>query len=73
MAETNNMQTTQKFYSRGIACGDVKNATRVNPARIIRYEFVARQYNAYVDDQERYREDFVSESPEHKVKSVRSN
>jgi len=67
------MQTTQKFYSRGIACGDVKNATRANPARIIRYEFVARQYNAYVDDQGRCREDFVSESPEPTLKSVRSN
>lgn len=67
------MRPTQNYYSRGIACGDVKNATPENPTRIIRYEFIARQYNAYVDGQGRYCEDFVSESPEPTEQNMRSN
>ena len=55
---------TPRYYSRGVARGDIKNATEVNPARIIRYEFVARQFDAYLDPQGHYCEKFVSEFPE---------
>ena len=55
---------TEKYYSRGVARGDIKNATEAKPARIIRYEFVARQFDAYLDPQGRYCETFVSEFPE---------
>ena len=58
------LTTTPGYYSRGVARGDIKNATEVNPARIIRYEFVARQFDAYLDPQGRYCETFVSEFPE---------
>ena len=55
---------TEKYYSRGVARGDIKNATEAKPARIIRYEFVARQFDAYLDPQGLYCETFVSEFPE---------
>ena len=55
---------TERYYSRGVTQGDIKTATEVNPARIIRYEFVARQFDAYLDAQGHYCEKFVSEFPE---------
>ena len=55
---------TEQYYSRGVARGDIKNATEVNPARIIRYEFVVRQFDAFLDDQGHYSEQFVAEFPE---------
>ena len=64
---------TEQYYSRGVARGDIKNATEVNPARIIRYEFVARQFDAYLDAQGHYCEKFVSEFPELTLNHTRSN
>ena len=55
---------TEQYYSRGVARGDIKNATEAKPVRIVRYEFVARQFDAYLDAQGLYCEEFISEFPE---------
>ena len=55
---------TEQYYSRGVARGDFKNATEAQPVRIVRYEFDARQFDAYLVAQGLYREEFVSEFPE---------
>ena len=57
------LTTTPRYYSRGVARGDIKNATEANPARIIRYEFVERQFDAFLDDQGHYCEQFIAEFP----------
>ena len=67
------LTTIPQYYSRGIARGDIKNATKANPAKIIRYEFVARQFDAYLDAQGLYCEEFVSEFPELTSNCTRSN
>ena len=64
---------TEQYYSRGVARGDIKNATEAKPARIIRYEFVARQFDAYLDAQGHYCEKFVSEFPELTPNHTRSH
>jgi hypothetical protein len=53
----------QQYYVRGIAHGDVTTATKNNPARVVRHEFVTRVYNAYLSDEGRYCESFVAEHP----------
>ena len=50
-------------YGGGIAYGDVTTATKNNPARVVRHEFVTRVYNAYLSDEGRYCESFVAEHP----------
>ena len=64
---------TEQYYSRGVARGDIKHATEAKPARILRYEFVARQFDAYLDSQGHYCEKFVSEFPELTSNHIRSN
>ena len=54
----------QEYYSRGIAYGDVKGATRDNPVKIARQEFVTRIFHAYLDDEGRYCETLVDEQPQ---------
>ena len=63
MLEMNEISPNEAYYSHGIAHGDIKNATKENPAKIIRYEFVARQYEGYLDEEGRYCEKLVVEFP----------
>ena len=53
----------QKYYSRGIAYGDVKGATKNSPVKIARQEFVTRIFNAYLDDIEAALKDFPQANP----------
>ena len=61
MLEMNEISSNEAYYSHGISQGDIKNATKDNPARIIRYEFVTRQYEGYLDEEGRYCEQLVVE------------
>ena len=54
----------QEYYSRGIAYGDVKGATKESPVKIARQEFVTRIFHAYLDDEGRYSETLVDEQPQ---------
>ncbi|HJP09651.1 MAG: hypothetical protein QGI35_00510 [Arenicellales bacterium] len=54
----------EKYYGRAVAHSDVKGATRDNPVRISRQEFVTRFFNAYLDEDGRYCENLVAEYPE---------
>ena len=53
----------QEYYSRGIAYGDVKGATKNSPVKIARQEFVTRIFNAHLDDEGRYCEYLLTEQP----------
>ena len=50
MLEMNEISPNEAYYSHGMSHGDIKNATKDNPARIIRYEFVTRHYEGYLDE-----------------------
>ncbi|MCH2314431.1 MAG: hypothetical protein MK411_10595 [SAR202 cluster bacterium] len=63
MLEMNEISSNEAYYSHGMSHGDIKNATKDNPARIIRYEFVTRQYEGYLDEEGRYCEKLVVEFP----------
>ena len=63
MLDINHFSSNQAYYSRGVAHGDIKNATKENPTRITRYEFVTRQFDAYLDQEGRYCENLVAEHP----------
>ena len=63
MLEMNEISPNEAYYSHGMSHGDIKNATKDNPARIIRYEFVTRQYEGYLDEEGRYCEQLVVEFP----------
>jgi len=58
------MLPSQQYYSRGVAHSDIRGATKTNPVRITRYEFVVRQFDAFLDAQGHYCEQFVAEFPE---------
>ena len=57
------MLLSQQYYSRGVAHSDIRDATKANPTLITRYEFVARQFNAYLDGKGRYCEELIAEYP----------
>ena len=57
------LTTTPRYYSRGIAYGDVKGATKNSPVKIARQEFATRIFNAYLDDEGRYCEYLLTEQP----------
>ena len=59
----NDLSQPEQYYSRGVAHSDIRDATKTNPAQITRYEFVTRQFNAYLDEDGRYREELVAEYP----------
>ena len=63
MLEMNEISSNEAYYSHGISHDDIKNATKDNPARIIRYEFVTRQYEGYLDEEGQYCEKLIVEFP----------
>ena len=60
----NDVSLTRKHYSRGVMHGDIINATKEKPIKITRYEFVTRRFDAYLDDEGRFCENFVAEHPQ---------
>ena len=56
--------TGETCYRRDVTHGDVKNATKENPARITRFEFVTRHFDAYFDQEDRYCENLVAQHPQ---------
>ena len=59
----NDLSQPEQYYSRGVAHSDIRGATKKNPVRVTRYEFVVREFDAYLDNQGRYCEQFVAEFP----------
>ena len=53
-----------RYHGRAVANSDVEGATRDNPVRICRQEFVTRFFNAYLDEDGRYCEKLVAEYPQ---------